>query len=90
MKSKRAEEFINRNIQPGPYGDGNFTDVDAEQAVELAEADARERAVRAFDASCPFGMKPIGEREFCAKGLACDGSPCAWRDNFLNHYDNEQ
>ncbi len=40
MKSKKAEEFINRNIQPGPYGDGNFSDIDAEQAVELAEADA--------------------------------------------------
>lgn len=39
MKSTRAEEYINRDIQSGPYGDGNFSDLDAERAVEIAEED---------------------------------------------------
>ncbi len=105
MKSKRAKEKIKSNVFKARLGGGEFADVvldiTAQSAVELAEADARERAVRAHSAVCPHrkgskchafivGYPTLDDRlhERCEDVVG--KAVCKLRmDDFLNAYDNE-
>ena len=61
-------------------------------AVELAEQDARERAVRAFRMACKW----YDDGRDCCWGMPanpqrkCDRSHCSNLDTFLKHLDNEK
>lgn len=90
MKSKRAQEAIER------YRSTFSTTIDeAEETkeycrlfaeiVELAESDARERAIRAFTSGCPGNM--VGQN--CVYTDAECNASCNTVNDFLKHYDNE-
>jgi hypothetical protein len=77
MKSKRTKEFIQKH-------DSRFSAGAVVHAVELAEEDARERAVKALVASCPFCDD--GRKHCWRDGRTCDEA-CV--PEFLKHYNNE-
>ena len=83
MKSKRAKEKIDSNVFKVRLGGGApvdaVLDITAQSAVELAEFDARERAVRAI-------------RGFILQNLTDEDDTYAidaYMKSFLKHYDNE-
>jgi hypothetical protein len=76
MKSKRAKAQLNYDAGLNRKGYMVIELFKAKGAVELAEQDARERAARAFCASCPMSEQPP-----CM---------CLRKTEFLKHYDDEQ
>ncbi len=83
MKSKRAKEKITGNTFSATLPSGQpvdaVLDITAIRAVELAETDARERAVRAI-------------RGFILQNLTDEDDTYAidaYMKSFLKHYDNE-
>lgn len=78
MKSKRAEEYLDRKSPVKTVGDRKFyypiSRLEAEKAIELAEQEAEERiealkarAVEAFRESCPIKHPGLND-----KGTLCD------------------
>lgn len=83
MNSKRAKEEIGKITR--------FISIDwistVERAVEIAEGDARERAVRAFCKICR--TRDIGREIGCAGLSAHTNRECPFYLEFLKAYDNE-
>lgn len=75
MKSKRAKRIIAVNARD------QRDEAIATKAVELAEDDARERAVQTF---CT--LQRLDCEAYCTP---CAGAECFGRNEFLKHYDNE-
>lgn len=53
MKSKKAEEYIEKNIIKSPYPEGDFYYINVANAVEIAEKEMKEKAIEAHLYSCP-------------------------------------
>lgn len=89
MKSERAynqiyiDGIIDKKGSP-PYS--IFEQYEVVQIVELAEQDARERAVKARIASCPY----LYTNGTCAGSYEdCIGKECPQVKSFLKTYDHE-
>jgi len=84
MKSKNAEAKLEYYKDKDDYGSVIVDYFEAEEAVELAEADARERAVKAYCKCCSIPECTGGwkEGDYC---IACQNAPA----EFLKHYDND-
>lgn len=75
MKSKMAEEFMIQNTQQDQFNHGNFYAMDALKVGDIAEQDARDRAIKVF-------------REFISSDENYSVEDAVkW---FTNRYDNEQ
>lgn len=89
MKSKRAEEFVNGCMEHLGAGLSRHAEQQLRAALThvggIAEADARERAVRAMCATC--------NSHEARKRLGCDNENhplCGYiTEEFLKCYDNE-
>ena len=85
MKSHRAEEYILAFEFGGHGGYRVISSANARRAVEQAEQEARERAVKAFCRDCQDdanGCAETGEMHGKADCTSCE--------LFLEIYDNEQ
>lgn len=87
MKSKRADVYMmDDSFDPddycgSPINSGSVVQLDtARKAVELAEQDARERAVKTY---CKISIL-CGAQNACREGMRCRGAL-----EYLNTYDNE-
>lgn len=93
MKSEKAKNYLAKTVEgiaglyPGDIGSCDLNLREAKRAVELAEHDARERAVAAYRFACP---NFDDGRNLCwaTGGVACE-MDCENVVNFLKHYDHE-
>ena len=97
MKSKKAQEFIKSETYHHVGFEPLTADIlhvsDAEEAVELAEAEMREHAIEAAIETCEFRADwCCGAREFGGAILdspdICKGKDCLYIKKFIKMLDN--